>query len=52
LATGLTAVHLLSSSFLGFRGFMACLALPAPPHLPTRSPPWRSSCSSFKRVLL
>jgi hypothetical protein len=50
LVTGLTAVHLVSSSFLGLRGFMACFALPAPPPQPTQSQPWRSSCSSFKRI--
>ena len=33
--------------FLGWRGFVACIELPAPPLRQNRSPPWRSSRSSF-----
>ena len=53
LAIGTTAVHLLSRIFLGLRGFTGVIAfcqLPVPPPRPTRSPPWRSSCSSLKCV--
>jgi hypothetical protein len=32
---------------LGWRGFVACIELPAPPLRQNRSPPWRSSRSSF-----